>query len=76
MSRRLTQGKRPWALADAWGDAKLEVPGAERGESTDAPPDGPASYRNVFSGEVLQGGAALALRDVFATFPVAWLLAT
>jgi (1->4)-alpha-D-glucan 1-alpha-D-glucosylmutase len=48
-----------WPLGDAWGDAALAV-GGER-------------LRNVFTGEVHEG-ESLRLRDVFATFPVAWLV--
>ncbi len=58
LSRRLTKGERPWPLGDVWGDATLA---------------GGGRFRNVFSGEVLEG-SALRLKEVFATFPVAWLL--
>jgi (1->4)-alpha-D-glucan 1-alpha-D-glucosylmutase len=42
-------------LGDVWGDAALDVGGR---------------WRNVFTDEIVEGGR-LALRDVFATFPVA-----
>jgi glycogen operon protein len=58
LSRRLTRGERPWPLGDVWGEASVPAEGR---------------FRNVFSGEVLEGGP-LPLREVFATFPVAWLL--
>jgi (1->4)-alpha-D-glucan 1-alpha-D-glucosylmutase len=60
LTRQLARGERTWPLGDAWGDATLEVPGGGR-------------FRNVFSGAELEG-STLALRDVFAHFPVAWLL--
>jgi (1->4)-alpha-D-glucan 1-alpha-D-glucosylmutase len=60
LTRQLTKGERTWPLGDVWGDATLEVAGGGR-------------FRNVFSGEKLEG-SALALRDVFSHFPVAWLL--
>ena len=63
LCRRLTKGERPWPLGDVWGDQRLEIsPNASR-----------SPWWNVFSGEMLEG-ASLALRDVFASFPVAWLL--
>ena len=58
--RTLTGGLKPWALADAWGDTMLPLGRA-------------GTLRNVFSGESLQGDA-VRLADVFAVFPVAWLL--
>jgi maltooligosyltrehalose synthase len=48
-----------WPLGGAWGDATLAV-GGER-------------LRNVFTGEVHEGDS-LRLRELFATFPVAWLV--
>ena len=62
LSRRLTRGERPWPLGDAWADARLELPATSAG----------GRFRNLFTGEEL-GGDAPRLRDVFATFPVAWL---
>ena len=56
---KLTRGKRPWPLADVWGDATIEI--------------GQGTWQNAFTGEVLEGDR-LALRHVFATFPVAWLV--
>jgi isoamylase len=60
LTRQLTGGKRAWPLGDVWGDATLEAAGGGR-------------FRNVFSGEEFEGDA-LPLREVFAHFPVAWLL--
>ena len=60
LTRQLTKGERTWPLGDVWGESTLEAPGGGR-------------FRNVFSGGELEG-TALALRDVFAHFPVAWLL--
>jgi glycogen operon protein len=52
--------RRPaFALGAAWGDTTLALPGR---------------YRNAFTGETLEG-ETLRLREVFATFPVAWLVA-
>ena len=59
---RLTRamcGDRPWPLGDVWGDARVELVA-------------PGRWRNLFTGEQLDG-KTLALRDVFASFPVAWL---
>ena len=44
-------------IGDVWGDGTLNIGG---------------SWRNAFTGETVEGNA-LALRDVFATFPVAIL---
>jgi glycogen debranching enzyme GlgX/malto-oligosyltrehalose synthase len=59
----LTRGRDrgPWPIGDVWDAAKIDL-GA------------PARWRNAFTGERLEGGA-LALRDVLAGFPVAWLVA-
>jgi maltooligosyltrehalose synthase len=61
LPRTLTRGRGPWPVGDVWADAALEL-----GE--------PARWRNAFTGERHEGGA-LPLRDVFAVFPVAWLVA-
>jgi glycogen debranching enzyme GlgX/malto-oligosyltrehalose synthase len=60
LTRRLTEGEPSWPLGPVWGEATLQVPGGKR-------------FRNVFSGEELEG-ETLSLRQVFANFPVAWLL--
>lgn len=57
---QLTGGETPWPLADVWGDQRLPVPA-------------PGQYRNLFTGEVLDGPGTIALADVFRTFPVALL---
>jgi len=54
--------------AEVWGDATLPVPGLTGGET----------YRNVFTDETVrtvaaEGGAALPVAAVFASFPVALL---
>ena len=59
LSWRLTQGRSAWPLGDAWADATIDL-----GE--------PAAWRNMFTGETVAGGPAR-LREVFASFPVAWL---
>jgi (1->4)-alpha-D-glucan 1-alpha-D-glucosylmutase len=53
---------------EVWGETALPVPGAGDG----------AAYRNVFTGETVravdgEGGTALPLAEVFASFPVALL---
>jgi (1->4)-alpha-D-glucan 1-alpha-D-glucosylmutase len=60
---KLTGGATAWPLGARWGDTRLALTGVE--------PD--RSWRNVFTGEALAGDT-LALRDVLATFPVAWLV--
>ena len=55
----LTGGKQPWPIGDVWGDAALEV--------------GDGRWKNAFTGEE-HAGARLRMRDVLATFPVAWLV--
>jgi glycogen debranching enzyme GlgX/malto-oligosyltrehalose synthase len=59
---RAVAGGPSFALGEAWKD-----------ETIDVGPD--AAWTNAFTGESLTG-AKLALRDVFRTFPVAWLLAS
>jgi (1->4)-alpha-D-glucan 1-alpha-D-glucosylmutase len=59
-TRTLTQGDRPWALGDVWGDRKLGLAVGGR-------------FRQVFTGASVEGSDLL-LKDVFALFPVAWLL--
>ena len=49
----------PFPVADVWGDARLPVAG---------------TFTNVFTGARHEGDS-LALRDILATLPVAWLLA-
>ena len=61
LARTLTSGTRLWPLGDAWGDRSIEVGDA-------------ASWRNAFTGERFHG-ARIALCDLFAVFPVAWLAA-
>jgi (1->4)-alpha-D-glucan 1-alpha-D-glucosylmutase len=60
LTARLTRGERPWALAEAWGDARLKLPV-------------PGRYRNVFTGERLDE-AKPRMADVLRRFPVAWLV--
>ena len=57
---KLTGGKRPWPTGEAWGDGRLVLPRGGR-------------YRNVFTGEWLEG-QRLSASAVFCAFPVAWLL--
>ncbi len=59
LPRTLTRGQRPFPLGDTWGDARIEI--------------GEGSWNSAFTNERFEG-ASLALRDVFATFPVAWLV--
>jgi glycogen debranching enzyme GlgX/malto-oligosyltrehalose synthase len=61
LPRTLTGGRVPWPIGDLWGDARLEL-GA------------PTRWRNAFTGERFEG-STLALRDVLATLPIAWLVA-
>jgi len=58
LSWKLTRGERPWPLGDVWGDRTIAL--------------GQGRWRNAFTGETFEGDQ-LALRDVLATFPVAWL---
>jgi (1->4)-alpha-D-glucan 1-alpha-D-glucosylmutase len=58
LSWKLSRGERPWPLGDAWGDRSIAV--------------GAGRWRNAFTGETFEGDQ-LALRDVLAVFPVAWL---
>ncbi|MBV8758465.1 MAG: malto-oligosyltrehalose synthase, partial [Deltaproteobacteria bacterium] len=59
----LRAGRHPWPLGDAWGDTAIEV--------------GAGTWTNAFTGEQLSSsGDRLRLRDVLATFPVAWLVCT
>jgi len=60
LPRTLTGGQRPFPLGGVWGDQQIELPAA--------------TWRNEFTGEQHTAGT-LALRDLFATFPVAWLIA-
>jgi isoamylase len=60
LSRKLTKGEAPWPLGDVWGEERLDL--AREGR-----------FRNAFSGEALEG-RSLPLHDVFASFPVAWLV--
>jgi (1->4)-alpha-D-glucan 1-alpha-D-glucosylmutase len=57
----LTHGERPWAVADAWAGATLELRHS-------------GNYVNVFTGARLALSGTAALRDIFAEFPVALLL--
>jgi (1->4)-alpha-D-glucan 1-alpha-D-glucosylmutase len=59
-SAKRTRGQRPWAIGDVWGDETVHLPH-------------PGVYRNVFTGERLEG-SELRMADVFARFPVAWLV--
>ncbi|MBA2538835.1 MAG: malto-oligosyltrehalose synthase [Deltaproteobacteria bacterium] len=61
LPRTLTRGNSPWPLGEVWGDTRVEV-----GMST--------VWRNALTGERFEG-ATFALRDVLATFPIAWLIA-
>lgn len=57
---KLTGGEPAWPLGAAWGTRRLSLPA-------------PGRYRNLFTGEVVEGHADVALSDVFRTFPVALL---
>jgi (1->4)-alpha-D-glucan 1-alpha-D-glucosylmutase len=59
---RLANGRNPWPLGDVWSNETIEV-----GNAT--------TWRNAFTGERLVG-STLRLREVFAAFPVAWLVRT
>jgi glycogen debranching enzyme GlgX/malto-oligosyltrehalose synthase len=59
--RRLTEGRRPWAIGDVWGDAVITLAR-------------PGRFRNAFTGETIQGGT-LRVAEVLGAFPVAWLVA-
>jgi (1->4)-alpha-D-glucan 1-alpha-D-glucosylmutase len=61
MTQPTISAGKAWPLGEVWGDQTLEL--REHAEWTHA-----------FTGERLVG-ATLKLRDVFATFPVAWLIA-
>jgi glycogen debranching enzyme GlgX/malto-oligosyltrehalose synthase len=60
LCRKLTKGEEPWPLGAVWGDERFSIPGGTR-------------FQNAFTGEILEGDNVL-LRDVFASFPVAWLV--
>jgi isoamylase len=60
--RTLTEGKRPWAIGDSWKDTKLPLNQSGR-------------FRDVFTGREHEGDN-LALAEVLADFPVAWLLSS
>ena len=60
LSFRLTQGRQPWPLGEAWGEETLRMPA-----------DG--VYRHLFTGETFRVGTHLRLAALFATFPVALL---
>ncbi len=60
LSRKLTGGKRPWPLGDAWGGGELVVPEAGK-------------FRSLFDGTE-HSGDRLSLQRLFAHFPVVWLL--
>nr|WP_183985525.1 malto-oligosyltrehalose synthase [Deinobacterium chartae] len=59
-SLRLTEGQQPWPLGGVWGNTRLPLTEAGR-------------YRNLLTGEVLEGESSLDLAEVFAHFPVALL---
>ena len=59
LSRKLTGGRTPWPLGDAWGDRRLTL--AVEGR-----------FENAFTGDRLDG-ASWPLGRVLADFPVAWL---
>jgi (1->4)-alpha-D-glucan 1-alpha-D-glucosylmutase len=61
LSRTLSRGDQPWPIGDIWRDETLTVPG-EGGKFT-----------NVFTGEQVDGKRLL-VKDVLASFPVAWLV--
>jgi maltooligosyltrehalose synthase len=61
LTSKLVGGNAGWPIGDAWGDTKIDVGASAR-------------WRNAFTGEQLEG-SSLQLRDVLATFPVAWLVA-
>jgi (1->4)-alpha-D-glucan 1-alpha-D-glucosylmutase len=61
LSYRLTHGRQPWPLGEAWGDLRVPLP---RG----------GSYESVFTGERFDAEGGVPLRDVLRHFPVAVLV--
>ena len=59
LTAKLTGGARPWAVGDAWGEARVRLPSAGR-------------FVNAFTGERREGGD-LRMAEVLSVFPVAWL---
>jgi maltooligosyltrehalose synthase len=53
-SARQTRMEQPWALGDAWGEARLVLPD-------------PGTYRNAFTGERLDG-PELRISEVLGRF--------
>ncbi|MGD0674815.1 MAG: glycogen debranching protein GlgX [Polyangiaceae bacterium] len=60
LSAKQTRGARAWALGESWGEARIRI-------------SMPGKFRNVFTGERLEG-TDLRLASVLGCFPVAWLL--
>ena len=60
LSRKLTKGEAPWAVGAAWAEERLNLACEGR-------------FQNAFSGETLEG-RSFRLQDIFASFPVAWLV--
>ncbi len=54
----LARGQPAWPLGEVWGEQTLTLP--------------PGEYENAFTAE--RSGGRVALRDLFATFPLAWLI--
>ena len=60
-ARTLTKARDPWAVGGVWGDAMLELPSG--------------TYRDALTGETVTSGGSAKLKDVFASLPVAVLVA-
>ncbi|MFP5502076.1 MAG: malto-oligosyltrehalose synthase [Candidatus Sericytochromatia bacterium] len=60
LSYKLTGGAQPWAIGEVWGEQTLTLPE-------------PGRYRNMYTGEVLEGAERLLMREVLRHFPVALL---
>jgi (1->4)-alpha-D-glucan 1-alpha-D-glucosylmutase len=60
LSLRLTRGQRRWPLAEVWGEQAVVVPSG--------------SYRDAFTGRLLEAHGALRLSDCFSSFPLALLV--
>jgi (1->4)-alpha-D-glucan 1-alpha-D-glucosylmutase len=60
-SRRLTRGEQPWPLGSVWGDQTLLVPAGR--------------YVDAFTRREFQTHGTLRFADIFATFPLALLVA-
>jgi (1->4)-alpha-D-glucan 1-alpha-D-glucosylmutase len=60
LSLRLTRGERRWPLGEVWGEQTIVVPSG--------------SYRDAFTGRLLQAEGCLRLSDCFSTFPLTLLI--